>query len=141
VNVLPSYIHPLGQTNIQTPPQFYLLPIHVLHPGQINTTINTNQPHPCTAPDHHRGLSSPTTSTRPYETAGTLNVGLKPNLGGFQIKFSFDLHIFIFISIAHLIIQICAHYYTPTSPYQYHHTHSVILATLLCLLSLSSLVV
>jgi hypothetical protein len=82
--------HLLGRTNTTTPPQFYLSPIH----------------------DLRLGPSSPVTPTRPSETAEMPNVGLRPNLGGLQIKFLFDLHIHFLTAIAHLIIQTSAHYYT-----------------------------
>jgi len=110
-----SYLHP---------PRFYPSVILVPRPGLIYVVANTNNipllpPHLLPVLCH--GPSSP---TRPYKTTEMLDVGLKPNLGGFRMKFPLDLHIYILTFITHLIIQICAHYYTPTSLYHHHHSHS-----------------
>ena len=101
---LRSNDHRRGQS-YPPPPQFYPSEILAPRPGRIYVVINLNSIPP--SPPHllpalHPGPSSPTTPTRPYEIAGMLNVGSRPNLEGVRIRFPSDLHIYIYsLTITH----------------------------------------
>jgi hypothetical protein len=117
-DLLPGLSYPL-------PPQFYPLQIPAPHPGLSYATaniINTPLSPLHLLPALHHGRLYPVTSTQPHKTAETLNNKSRQNPELFRIKFLYSF--FTYLLSLTLIIQISAHYYTPTSPHHYHHTLS-----------------
>jgi hypothetical protein len=112
----------LGQSYL-LPPQFSPLTTLAPRPGPTYVVANTNDTPPSLLhllPVHHHGRLYPVASNQPHKTAGMPNNESRRNPELFWMKFLFNF-IYLF-TIAHLIIQISAHYYTLTSPYHHHHS-------------------
>ena len=119
----------------QLPPPSSPSPTPVPHPGPsyAATAVTKATPlsHPHLLPALHHGRLYPAGSNQLHKTAGTLNNESRRNPESFWMKFPFSF-ICLLLSLT-LIIQIFAHYHTPTSPH--HYLHSLLATpttTLLC---------